>query len=317
MKKLIYVPVREALKSAVYQVAAFLPTAFFGYIPYKRRSFSFVLPTSSAPSQEKLEFETLIPPTEGFFTFPGAERGKEEEYLSIGEKRVSKMLEVVEASGFSFIEGNRILEFGCGAGRLIRHLKDLSEICEIWGVDIDAPSIYWCKQHLAPSFHFATTTTIPHLPFEDRYFDFIYCGSVFTHIDDLTEAWLLELRRVLSPNGRLYITIQDKQSIETLTESNKDYCKSLKKGIDLYNKVKGDFAMLVFDRNTGNTDTFYDLDYFCKILGSTKYQVLSVTKEAFAHQTAVLVKRHDNSEDVVEELMRITQSDNESNLLNA
>jgi len=32
------------------------------------------------------------------------------------------MLEVVEASGFSFGEGNRILEFG-GAGRLIRHLK--------------------------------------------------------------------------------------------------------------------------------------------------------------------------------------------------
>jgi hypothetical protein len=42
-----------------------------------------------------------------------------------------------------------------------------------------------------------------------------------------------------------------------------------------------------------------------------------VTKEAFAHQTAVLVKRHDNSEDVVDELMRITQFDNESNLLNA
>lgn len=199
-------------------------------------------------------------------------------------------MEVVETSGFSLVPGNRVLDFGCGPGRLIRHLGNLSTTCEIWGVDIDASSIYWCKQHLDSSFHFATTTSIPHLPFEDRYFDFIFCGSVFTHIDDLTEAWLLELRRILSPNGRLYITIQDKQSIEVLKSTRKN-CKSLEKGMDLYSQTKGEFAMIVFDRHTGNTDTFYDLDYFSKILDSTKYQILSVTKEAFAHQTAVLVKR--------------------------
>ena len=63
------------------------------------------------------------------------------------------------------------------------------------------------------------------------------------------------------------------------------------KGIDLYHQTKGDFAMIVFDRDTGNTHTFYDLDYFCKILDSTMYQVLSVKEETFGHQTGVLVKR--------------------------
>jgi len=295
MKKLLSSLIRDGLKSAIYQIAAFQPTAFFGYIPYERRSFSFVLPKQSVSRQEKLGFESKIPPKEGFFTFWGAAPGQEKEYLLVGEKRVSKMLEVLEASDFSFTKGNRILEFGCSAGRLIRHLKDLSEFCEIWGVDIDAPSIYWCKQHLSPPFHFATTTIVPHLPFEDRYFDFIYCGSVFTHIDDLTEAWLLELRRILSPTGRLYITIQDNRSIEIIKKGQENY-KDLKKGMSLYNKAKGEFAMIVFDRNTGNTDTFYDLDYFSKILTLAKYEVLSVTKEAFAHQTAVLVKRTEFAE---------------------
>jgi len=43
----------------------------------------------------------------------------------------------------------------------------------------------WCQQRMSPLFKFATTTSFPHLPFEDGYFDFVYAGSVFTHITDL------------------------------------------------------------------------------------------------------------------------------------
>lgn len=52
-----------------------------------------------------------------------------------------------------------------------------------------------------PSFRFVTTTTLPHLPFADGYFHMIHAGSVFTHIADLAEAWLLEIRRVLARAG--------------------------------------------------------------------------------------------------------------------
>lgn len=284
-KELIYIPLREALKSVVYQGAAFLPTVFFNYIPYKHRSYSFTLPKYSAHNQETTDLDLIIPPEH----IRGGRYETPEVYLSSGKEMIKKMLQLVKASDFSFAEGNRILDFGCSAGRMIRHLKNFSEFCEIWGVDIDAESIYWCKQHLYPPFNFATTTTIPHLPFEDRYFDLIYAGSVFTHIDELAEAWLLELRRILSPNGRIYITIQDNHSVELLKTANTNV-GSLGRGIDLYNKAKGDFGMIVFDRNTGNTDTFYDLNYFCKSLSSI-YNVLSVTKEVYGHQTAVLVKR--------------------------
>src|SRR5207244_2674608 len=61
---------------------------------------------------------------------------------------------------------------------------------------------------------------LPPLAFEDRYFDFIYAGSVFTHIADLAEAWLMELRRIVRPGGRLYLTIQDERSIELCMTAN-------------------------------------------------------------------------------------------------
>jgi SAM-dependent methyltransferase len=63
---------------------------------------------------------------------------------------------------------------------------------------------------------FATGTTAPHVPFEDRTFDLIYCGSVFTHISELAEAWLLELRRILRPGGYVYVTIHTRHTIDLL-----------------------------------------------------------------------------------------------------
>jgi len=115
MKKLIYVPVREALKSAVHQ--SYISTNCLFRL-YTVQAWFLFTPQILCSSQEKSEFEKIIL-TEGFFYVPGLSVVKKKICL-LGRKRV-KMLEVVEASGFSFGEGNRILV--CGAGRLIRHLK--------------------------------------------------------------------------------------------------------------------------------------------------------------------------------------------------
>ena len=36
--------------------------------------------------------------------------------------------------------GARVLDFGCGAGRLLRHFVGDAEDGEFWGCDIDVPS---------------------------------------------------------------------------------------------------------------------------------------------------------------------------------
>jgi SAM-dependent methyltransferase len=55
---------------------------------------------------------------------------------------------------------------------------------------------------------------MPHLPFPDASIDFIYGISVFTHIKYLWDAWLLELKRVLKPNGLLLQTIHAEHAWE-------------------------------------------------------------------------------------------------------
>lgn len=99
--------------------------------------------------------------------------------------------------------GKRALDFGCGAGRVLRHFLPEAEVGDFYGCDIDAPSIEWLNQYLNPPFKGAVAQEAPPLPYGDASFDLVWAASVFTHLSDLWSAWLLELHRVLAEDGVL------------------------------------------------------------------------------------------------------------------
>jgi SAM-dependent methyltransferase len=138
-----------------------------------------------------------------------------DEYLEGGRRDSERMLASLRGVGVDEGSIGRVLDFGCAEGRMLRHLWGQCDR-ELWGVDINAERITWCQQHLVPPLRFATTTTAPHLPFADGYFDLVYALSVFTHITELADAWFLELLRVLRPGGHAYLTIHDEHSIDVL-----------------------------------------------------------------------------------------------------
>ena len=142
---------------------------------------------------------------------------------------------------------------------------------------------------MSPPFHFATTTKVPHLPFEDWSFQFIYCASVFTHIDDLADAWLLELRRILAPGGRLYLTIHDEHTVALFESGRYRFADIVRymQSAAVYQEAKQSFGMFTIGRDNAS-QVFYDLGYFTKSLRSI-FDVLSVTREAYFYQTAILL----------------------------
>ncbi|MGB7686288.1 MAG: class I SAM-dependent methyltransferase [Solirubrobacterales bacterium] len=141
-----------------------------------------------------------------------------EQHLQKGERDVASMLTALQRSGFQWKRCQRALEFGCSNGRLTRWLEPFVKGREIWGVDIQAEKVMWAMENLSPPFRFATTTTVPHLPFPDGHFGLVYAGSIFTHLGELHVAWLAELVRVLAPGGFLYITLHDERAVRILLE---------------------------------------------------------------------------------------------------
>jgi len=140
---------------------------------------------------------------------------RESDLLQSGCQHVATLKKLLADDGFRLSPGNRVLDFGCFTGRVLRwFLEDARNGVEVWGVDIHAEAIEWVARRMCPPFYTATTTTQPHLPFPDNYFDVIYAGSVFTHIADLADAWLLELRRAMKPQGRAYLTFNDEKSVQ-------------------------------------------------------------------------------------------------------
>jgi SAM-dependent methyltransferase len=103
-------------------------------------------------------------------------------------------------------DGKRVLDFGCGAGRVLRHFASEAESCEFWGSEIDEPSVRWIERHLSPPFRAVLHDESPPLRVPDGHFDLTYAMSVFTHIGDEWSAWLLELHRSLAPRGLLLAT---------------------------------------------------------------------------------------------------------------
>jgi len=109
--------------------------------------------------------------------------------------------------GHSWSEFPRILDWGCGAGRVTRYLLTETQ-ATVHGVDIDPENIAWCKSALT-SGNFDCISPVPPTRFPNEYFDLIIGCSVFTHLSEAMQMqWLAELQRIARPNALLFLSVQ-------------------------------------------------------------------------------------------------------------
>jgi len=122
--------------------------------------------------------------------------------------------------------GDRVLDIGCGIGRIARVLvTELGPPSGSYdGFDVAHRAISWCRKHYRGTpvpFRFARAN-LGHpvynpdgagdpasfrFPYEDGAFDLAIAVSLFTHLLDApAERYLAEAARVLAPGGRLFGT---------------------------------------------------------------------------------------------------------------
>ncbi|MBS1966927.1 MAG: class I SAM-dependent methyltransferase [Chloroflexi bacterium SZAS-1] len=259
------------------------------FVPYESGRNTYMIPVAAHPEGRRVSHDFPVPPKELWLGYGTTAQV----YLEAGRHHVNRMLQITEGSGWSLPADARVMDFGCGAGRMARWLVEKVPDGEIWGTDISAPHITWCQQNLTPPIHFVTTTTMPHLPFEDNSFDFIYAGSVFSHLDDLADAWLLELRRIARPSSRIFITIMDQTSISLFSQDKwKNFWLSwyVLAHREYRTYLSAQFSKFTIGRAL-QAQVFYNRDELARKL-TRWFTVHSVVPEAYAFQTALVLEKN-------------------------
>lgn len=121
---------------------------------------------------------------------------------------VSLMMMQAYKNGLPNNRDIKVLDYGCGWGRMLRLMPYFAKVENIYGVDPTKKSIELCQDYNVP----ATTKIIPELPENipfDEKFDLIYAYSVFTHMNDEVAANAMNLyRKHISEDGIVCVTVR-------------------------------------------------------------------------------------------------------------
>lgn len=144
-----------------------------------------------------------------------------EVFLASGASDCHELTTLWEAHGLPVSEAPRILDFGCGCGRVIRHWPTDTGI-EIHGSDHDTELIDWIRAEL-PFVRSNVNALAPPLPYEEGTFGMVYSISVFTHLtEELGEAWMREMHRIIQPGGLLLFSILAERNLNRLRPRERD-----------------------------------------------------------------------------------------------
>lgn len=100
----------------------------------------------------------------------------------------------------SLNKGGRVLDIGCGLGRYFKSFDG----CEIHGTEISTKAIS-NTQELFPKSKIVQWFAGSPLPYEDGFFDLIWCGEVLEHVQDPKQV-VRECQRVLKDGGNALFT---------------------------------------------------------------------------------------------------------------
>ena len=206
-------------------------------------------------------------------------------YLRSAETEAQRLVTV-----FGCKNNSRILDIGCGQGRLpIGILRVLGEM-DYTGIDVDHRSVAWCKQHIQskhPSFQFhhidianeryneqgAQLTKEFKFDFPGKSFDIIYLFSVFSHMREQDmRIYLSDFSRILNDGGKVFFTSFIEENVPSVSVNPRGY---------VFKKFSGPLHVVRYEKN-----------YIHSILNEIGFIVESFTHRTEVHgQSAIYLRK--------------------------
>ncbi|MBV9181549.1 MAG: class I SAM-dependent methyltransferase [Acidobacteria bacterium] len=147
-----------------------------------------------------------------------------EEFFASGQAEIDVLM---ESCGLPRGDHGRVLDFGCGVGRLSRSLR--AYFGEVHGVDISEEMIRLAKE-FNPNCRFVVNQADNLKLFADEFFDFVYSNRVLQHqpSQELVARYLREFARVVKPQGTIVVQIPYKLRLRRVLEPRRRVYSFLK-----------------------------------------------------------------------------------------
>ncbi len=195
--------------------------------------------------KENPELKKLIapfPPQELMYIVSGLRN--EIDFAAHGVHIYKALMQVSPVAWSSF---KTVLDLACGCGRIARIFKDHD--IELHGLDIDNKLISWIIDNLKFVKGKITKPDLP-LPYSNNYFDCVYSISLFTHVTQEYQDYLLgELMRITKPQGYIFLTIHGNRALDRALNEEVIFKmlsisrKSLKRASIEFNEGKHSFIL--------------------------------------------------------------------------
>lgn len=190
-------------------------------------------------------------------------------YLKSAEGEANRLMNHLQCT-----QKSRVLDVGCGRGRLpIGILRVMGEI-DYTGIDVDRRSIDWCKRYIErnhPCFQFKHLNLYNerynksgvridedfHFEAGPRSVDIIYLLSVFSHTTERDmRAYLKDFSRILDDRGKIFFTTFVERDVPNVSINPESYRL----------KCYGPLHIVRYNK-----------DYLFSILNESGYSILSFT----------------------------------------
>lgn len=199
-----------------------------------------------------------------------------------------------------FSKVNRLLELGCGNGKLWQKNRIDLRNREIFLSDISEGMVEEVRNKLGTDFN-CIVADAEKIPFKDEYFDSIIANHVLFYLNDLNLG-LKEISRVLKPNGILYCSTYGKNHMKEITEIVQNFDSSINLSnhslYDIFGLENGESILSKYFSNIQR------IDYEDSLEITESKPLIDYIMSCHGNQNEILGPRLNEFKEYIEELLK-------------